>query len=110
MTGFPKAVRDQVIARASGYCERCGKLSFRYEIHHRRPRGMGGSKAADTNTAANALFVCADCHREIEADRKAALKFGWLVRQGQEPAEVKVFRRGTWVQLNNEGGLAQWQA
>lgn len=105
MTGFSKDVRTQVVARASGYCERCGQVSFRYEIHHRRPRGMGGSKAADTNTAANALLVCVGCHREIEADRAAALKFGWLVRQGQEPAGVAVFRRGTWVLLQENGGV-----
>lgn len=106
MTGFSAAVRKQVLSRASGHCERCGQLSFTYEHHHRRPRGMGGSKADTTNGPANCLLLCPGCHREVEGNRADALRFGWLVRQGQEPAEVPVFRRGTWVTLTEDGKVA----
>ena len=105
MTGFPKEVKRQVLSRASGHCERCSHLSFTYHYHHRRPRGMGGSKADDTNTAANCVLLCPACHREVESDRVDALRWGWLVRQGCDPAQVPVLRRGAWVFLNSEGGL-----
>jgi hypothetical protein len=104
MTGFPKKVRDVVTLRANGFCERCG-VNEPAQLHHRRCRGMGGSKAADTNTAPNALAVCEPCHRDIESHREDALKFGWLVRQGANPAEVPVFRRGQWVVLTDSGAV-----
>lgn len=105
MTGFPKAVRELITRRANGACERCGLSAPAYQIHHRRPRGMGGSTADDTNRPSNALFVCVSCHQEIEANRDDALKYGWLVRQGQDPVGVKVLRRGEWVTLANDGWM-----
>lgn len=104
MTGFSRRVRDQIMARANGACERCGITAQAYQLHHRRPRGMGGSSADDTNQASNGLCVCVTCHSEIEANREESLRFGWLVRQGQAPDAVKVLRKGTWVVLNDEGG------
>lgn len=68
---------------------------------------MGGSKADDTNTAANCVLLCPSCHGEVESDRVEALRWGWLVRQGCDPAFVPVFRRGKWVRLNKEGGLSR---
>jgi 5-methylcytosine-specific restriction protein A len=103
MTGFPKKVRDLVIARANGTCERCGFAAPAYQIHHRRPRGAGGSKAVDTNCASNALCVCISCHSAIEANRVESSQFGWLVRQGQSPGAARVFCRGAWVLLDDHG-------
>lgn len=103
MTGFSKAVRGVVEARSGGVCERCG-TNPAVQIHHRRPRSMGGSRRKDTNLPANGLSVCVPCHCAIESDRDEALRHGWLVRQGRDPKLVPVFRRGQWVRLNNEGG------
>jgi 5-methylcytosine-specific restriction protein A len=103
VSGFPKDVRDIVIARANGTCERCGFAAPAYQIHHRRPRGAGGSTAADTNTASNALCVCISCHGAIEANRSDALEHGWLVRQGQNPCGIRVLRLNTWVTLDDFG-------
>lgn len=105
MTGFSKTVRELVLKRASGHCERCGGVSFRYEHHHRRPRAMGGSKRADTNEPANCLLLCLECHRAIEMNRAEALDHGWLVPQGCTPSEVAVLRRGTWVLLFDDGSV-----
>jgi hypothetical protein len=105
VTGFPKSVRELITTRANGACERCGMAAPAYQIHHRRPRGMGGSTSSDTNRASNGLWVCVSCHSDIEANREDALRFGWLVRQGQSPADVKVLRRGTWVQLADDGWM-----
>ena len=76
-----------------------------YQLHHRRPRGMGGSTAAETNRASNGLCVCVSCHSDIEANREDALKYGWLVRQGQNPMEVSVLRKGMWVRLADDGWM-----
>lgn len=105
MTGFSKRTKELVFLRAGGACERCGMAAPAYQHHHRRPRGMGGSTADDTNRASNALCVCVSCHTDIESNREDALKYGWIVRQGANPAAVKVLRRGTWVQLSDDGWM-----
>lgn len=64
------------------------------EVHHRRPRASGGSSAADTNTPANLVLVCVDCHRWAESHRERARADGWLVRQGSDPAAVPVLVYG----------------
>ena len=104
MTGFSKLVRDQIMCRSQGICERCGAAPA-VQIHHRRPRGMGGSSAADTNRASNGLAVCVSCHTDIEANRGDSLKYGFLVRQGQNPAEIGVLRMGEWVLLRDDDGF-----
>jgi hypothetical protein len=39
----------------------------------------------------------------VEADRESAREFGWLVRQGHNPADVPVYRQGRWVLLDDHG-------
>jgi hypothetical protein len=107
VTGFPKQVRDIITARAKGGCEICF-FSHPDQIHHRRPRGAGGSKAPDTNLASNGIAICAACHRMVESNRELAFTNGWLVRQGHDPATVPVLRHGSeWVQLNNDGDMKE---
>ena len=105
MTGFPKAVREQVLNRATQHCEACGQASNAYQWHHRRPRGAGGSKASDTNTSANCLLLCPPCHALIESRREFAIDRGWLVRQGFDPAEVPVIYQCSWAILDADGGV-----
>jgi len=67
----------------------------RVNIHHRRPRGMGGTNRPDTNTLANLLLVCGagnvmGCHGYLEKARTIALARGYLLpKEGPEsvPAE-----------------------
>jgi 5-methylcytosine-specific restriction protein A len=106
MTGFPPKVRQIVVERSGGYCEGCAYQRAE-QIHHRRPRGMGGSSAADTNTASNALALCYPCHAGFESRREAAEKFGWLVPQGISPASRPVLRRGVWVLLDDDGKVIE---
>ena len=42
-----------------GYCEMCGR-GRELEIHHRVPKGMGGSKARDVEE--NLILLCRTCH------------------------------------------------
>ena len=103
MTGFSKHTRELVYLRSGGRCERCGVIRTRVEYHHRRPRGMGGSRATDTNGAANCVLLCVYCHRDIEAYREAAIDFGFLVPQGKKPAETPLRRHKQWVLLDDFG-------
>jgi hypothetical protein len=64
---------------------------------------MGGSKAADTNCAANCVLLCIYCHAHIEKEREASLWGGWLVRQGENPAETPLHLDGRWVFLDDFG-------
>lgn len=101
-TGPTAAVRRLVAERADWSCEVCGQLLWTPELgwvtphsyHHRRPRAMGGSATADTNSPANLLLLCgtADtgCHGWIEGNRTRALARGWLVLQGQDPSAIRV--------------------
>ena len=59
---IPKAVRDAVWARAEGKCEECGGFGdFRGLVpHHRKPKGMGGSKRVET--AEDLELLCGKCH------------------------------------------------
>jgi hypothetical protein len=64
---------------------------------------MGGSKAADTNTAANCALLCAFCHAHVEKERECSFCGGWLVRQGENPTETPLHLNGRWVFLDDFG-------
>jgi len=110
MSGFSPAVRRLVFNRAGGCCEVCGREitdGVPRSLHHRRPRGMGGSKRPETNGAANALLVDGDgvagCHGWIESHRTEALELGLLVPQGRIPADVPVTLLAGVVLLDDYG-------
>jgi hypothetical protein len=60
-------------------------IELHYEIHHRRPRGMGGSRDPKTNSPANLILLCPDHHAWVESNRTEALEMGFLVPQGHDP-------------------------
>lgn len=103
-TGFSDEVKAVIRARANDRCERCNDRTSDMQFHHRRPRGMGGTRRADTNTAAAGVLLCGTCHRTVEAHRSQALDDGWLVRQSQNPLEVPVlYRTGRLSLLDSDG-------
>lgn len=105
--GFTKDAAEQITARAGGICERCADAPVQ-QWHHRRPRGMGGTKRASTQQAANGFAICEPCHRHIETQsRYDAISSGWLVHQYREPADVALLYRGRMALLDNEGGI-EW--
>ena len=103
---FPQDVRDAVAMRSGGVCEVCGENPLA-EVHHRRPRAMGGTRRASTNTAANALGVCRSCHHIIESHRTVARLLGWLVPQTTDPAGVPLMYRGRRVLLSENGSVRE---
>lgn len=104
---FSEITKRLVHERAKGRCELCGVPADNFQLHHRRPRGMGGSKRDETGAAANALLVHPKCHTWIESNRKEAMKYGYLVSQWADPREVPVYRARTWVLLDDEGAIIQ---
>ncbi|MBC7723705.1 MAG: hypothetical protein H7146_03010, partial [Burkholderiaceae bacterium] len=111
-TGFPLSVRVTVMARSNGVCEVCN-VRRGDQIHHRRPRGMGGTSRASSNTAANALHLCAECHGEIESFRDVGAEMGHIVGQNSDPAGCPVYLAlWGWVLLDEDGGImpSLWRA
>lgn len=86
MTGPDLATRQAVINRARGRCERCGHPGV--HIHHRKPRGMGGTSDPAINTAPNLVFLCLTCHEYVERNRTHAYDAGWLAHRWEDPADV----------------------
>lgn len=103
----PRAVeRLVIVARAGGSCELCGvPVAFvdddgqvtplaAYSIHHRQPRGMGGTSDLAANSATNLLLLCgtgtSGCHGLVETQRALAIEHGWLVPRPTNPADIPV--------------------
>lgn len=109
MTGFNAATRATIIEREGGRCARCGDTILAGgHIHHRQPRGMGGTSNPAVNGVANGLHLCADCHRTIESERQWSRVFGYLLPANPgvlDPAAVPVFYRGIWMLLGADGTL-----
>ncbi|MDG3012172.1 HNH endonuclease [Rhodococcus sp. D2-41] len=109
-TGPSQDQVDALLARSGGDCEVIAGpacLLTAHQIHHRRARGMGGTKRDSTNFPSGLLHVCWVCHAHIESNRERALRAGWLVSQNDEPAHVPVRWRGRQVLLTDLGGIVE---
>lgn len=108
-TSAKPAVVLAVKLRAGGRCERCaGPVPTDAEVHHRIPRGMGGSRNDPRiNLASNLVVLCGKCHRWIESYRDAARADGWLVLRTAEPNATPIESRlHGHVLLDDFGGIA----
>ena len=93
--------------REAGWCAICGTAPAT-ELHHRLPRGMGGSAHNDQiHALSHIIWICADDHAQLERqDRENAYALGYLVHRGvQVPAEVSLMYRGHWVLLSDDGAV-----
>jgi len=104
---FTEKTRGQIKERAEGRCERCGSMVRDSHIHHRKPRGMGGTKRHGSCTTANGLFLHPSCHYYIENHRKESKEMGFILGQTEDPVLVPVFTFNGWVLLDIEGGLTK---
>lgn len=100
-TGPTTATRDLVFARDRA-CIVC-EDTFQLQIHHRRPRGMGGTRRESTNSPAALVLVCSTHHAWLESHRDLARQRGYLVPQHAEPADVPILHRGVWSWLCDDG-------
>ncbi len=104
MTGVPYRTLRLVLDRAADQCERCGSLSPA-DVHHRRARGMGGTRDPEIHSPANLVVLCRDCHTWVEHNRTEATAHGWLVprRDPRDPADVPVFIDPEWYLVTPYG-------
>ena len=95
--------RTLVYARSGRVCEVQTEVCTGrgQEWQHRKNRSQQG-----TWHASNGLDACSACHAWIHANPHAAQQNGWTVPSFADPAERPVLRRGVWVLLDNEGGMA----
>ena len=107
---MPASTVNAVKARSQGRCERCGKSeSLRWSLHHRKPRGMGGSRDPMINSPANVILLCGSgtegCHGWVESNRQECYESGLLVHRNDDPSEIPVTLRYGDVYLDDVGGL-----
>lgn len=102
-SAFSEKTRDWVKSRAEGRCELCGGPMIVGHFHHRRARGMGGTKRDTSGAASNCLLIHPSCHADVESHRQRALDNGWLLRQTEDPLVVPVkLWSGMWL-LDDSG-------
>jgi hypothetical protein len=117
----PATVRLVFFDRDRERCFRClrplqwHERGFGWSLHHRRPRGMGGSKDPMVNSPANALTLCGHatsptgCHHWAEKNRDVAFELGYLIpgtarTDEYRPERVRVRRlSGGWWLLTVDG-------
>ena len=102
-SAFSKLVRSIIDERARGCCELCGMPVESPQYHHRRPRGIGGTKRVETGQAQNALLLHQKCHTRVESNRLEAYESGWLVAQSADPGDVPVRLWDGWFVLDSLG-------
>lgn len=108
-----EALRDQVFERAAGRCEITGvPLGDNWALHHRRPRGAGGTRRLDTHVLSNVLALTHAVHnlatRSVHLDLAWSKPRGYLLGQWQIPRLEPVWlleRR--WVLLLNSGNYLE---
>ena len=95
-TGPDREVRELVFQRDRWRCVICGRDvgAMPASIHHRKPRGMGGTKDPSVNKPSNLIVLCGTgttgCHGRVEGGRARAKKEGWLISQWANPVEVPI--------------------
>lgn len=96
-TGASQETRNGVVMRSGYRCEICGDTLMGIDgmsIHHRKPRGMGGTIDIKINSPSNLMAICGSgttgCHGWLESNREVAYQKGWLVHRNDDPAKVKV--------------------
>ena len=91
--------------KRDAYCVHCGLGNPYLVPHHRKNRGMGGSKQLDN--PANILLVCAEINGLMESDSKIAKMardYGWKLQSWQDPLAVLVYNayNGKTYKLDDE--------
>jgi 5-methylcytosine-specific restriction protein A len=88
--------RKLILARDSGKCLRC--LGEACDVHHRKPKGMGGADADTEFGPANLVSLCRECHSFCHLNPALAYESGFLVHSGEDPAAIPL-RVGSYSHL-----------
>ena len=110
-TGPARDVRELVKERDAGLCVRCGAPAG--SVHHRRPRGQGGTHGAESdriNQPSWLLCLCGSgvtgCHGWVESNRAKARVLGYLIPHNGAPLDaeaVPVRTLAGWRRFPNDG-------
>lgn len=110
---FRPVVRQTIIDRDNGRCQRCGRLTDGdswpgYSLQHRAARQMGGTSDAYKGRASNGILLCGSattgCHGEIEADTTGMAEgTGFAVASWADPLTVPVLTYAGWRLLCDNG-------
>lgn len=96
--------RKNIHNRDKSSCYHCGETD-NLQIHHRKNRGMGGSKLLDRYD--NLILVCAAYNYAMESDpkvQKQALEYGHKIHQWDDFSKpVFDIPSGIWYQLDTQG-------
>lgn len=116
---FTPAVARRIWDRDKGCCFLCGRTllwherGYAWSIHHRRPRGAGGTRRV--MTAANGLILCghgtSGCHGWVERFRETATAMGLLISVNAtspefDPSRVRVMNDAGYRFLLTDDGRA----
>lgn len=91
--------RQTVLARAGWRCERCLSLPIDH-VHHRRPKGSGGTSLEWVDAPANLVALCRQCHEWAHAHPREARESGWLISKWGGMADS--------VPLTDLSGVTVW--
>jgi len=88
-----QAARKAALLRDDETCRRC--LRPATDVHHRRPRQMGGTSDDSINYGmANLVSLCRTCHNWIHAHPSESYRLGWLVHSWQSPEDIPIKQEG----------------
>ena len=98
---FSRGTVQAIWDRDEGKCAWCGtpivgERGLNWSVHHREPRGMGGTTSGYVSRPSNGVLLhgsgTTSCHAEVESDRAEAIEKGFLIsRIGVErPANVPI--------------------
>lgn len=100
----PAHIKEIVHERSDYICEamirEAGCTWKATDIHHRKLRSQGGE-----HTTVNCVFICRECHHYIHMHPAISYYNGWLVKSSHDPAKAPFKRRGSFVQLMEDGEM-----
>jgi hypothetical protein len=109
---IPAAVRARVLERDGLRCLRCGASVAHgpRSVHHRQPRGMGGTSDPLVHRLSLLALVCGSgttgCHGDIESWRARSRTLGWLISRFEpaDPQTIPIYLdSGDVVWLHDDG-------
>jgi hypothetical protein len=117
-TGLPQSVRARVLDRDLFGCAYCGNgpsaravSGLRLEVHHRLPLGRGGNDDIRNLVTTCGLGNAAGCHRLMDLERPEAVRRGFVIPTGGDPATTPLLLwDGRLVLLDGHGQYVRAEA
>lgn len=101
-----ESAKKLAAARDNDKCMRCAGPAV--DVHHRKPRGMGGTSDPARNTGlANLVCLCRPCHDYVHANPAWAYEAGWLVHGWNDPYDIGICQDGRMLFLDDDGGVTK---